>query len=102
MNDVNYTGFAVDNYLLNTSKFSLKIYWNADSIASINTASYSIKAIVAGTTYTTASGNLNVTITSELDGNSVTRYLIKFNSPITFGTYTIAANDTIYAYKYPE
>jgi len=104
LNGTDYTGFAVDNYLTGGSKFSLKIYWNAGSISSISTASYTLKLVAGGNTYTTTSGILDVTITSGVDANSVTVYTIKFNSPITIvsSAYTISNTDTIVAYKYPE
>jgi len=106
LNDSNYVGFAVDNYQSGGSKFSLKIYWPGDSIPSSidNPAEYVIEAVIGGTTYTSATGNLTgnlkATITSGTDSNGVAIYTITFTDSLTIGSLNIVSGDKIEAYRY--
>ena len=85
LSDVNYVGFAVDNYST-VSPFKLKIYWPATSIPSSisNPAGYVVKATIGTTTYSTVtSGNLAATIATETDANGLTVYRITFTDSLT-------------------
>jgi len=106
LNDTNYVGFAVDNYQSGESKFSLKIYWPGDSIPSSidNPAGYVVEAVIDGTTYNSATGNLTgnlkATITSGTDSNGVAIYTITFTDSLTIGSLNIVSGDKIEAYRY--
>lgn len=104
LNETNYVGFAVDNYQSGGSKFSLKIYWPADSIPSSidNPTGYVVEAVIGGTTYNnnSASGNLKANITSGTDSNGVAIYTITFTDSLTIGSLSISNGNTIVAYKY--
>ena len=102
LKDVEYAGFAAGKDSEN-SNFTLKVYWEADSITSVNlpSSSYSIIINDGNCEYTSTSDNLNVTIS----GNSgSTIYTITFNEAITVSddssnTFTIIPGNTITAYR---
>ncbi len=107
LDKVAYIGIAAGRDAANPN-FSLKIYWNAGSIpATLDTSSYTVLIKDGSRVYTTSSDNLNISIASGSDANSVAIYTITFNEPVIVSdsgsnTFTINSGDTIVAYKYPE
>lgn len=107
LNKVSYVGFAAGRDSANAN-FSLKIYWNGSSIpTALDTTSPNV-VIKDGTyVYNTTTDNLNITITSGNDSNSIAVYTIAFNESMTVSdgaghSFIIDSGDTIVAYKYPE
>lgn len=109
LNYTYYAGFAVDNYTAaGSGKFTLKIYWNASSLASINTTSFTVTINDDTYIYTTPvapDDNLNITISSGTDANGITVYNIVFLEDLTVTdgsghNFTISSGtDSITAYK---
>ena len=100
LNKINYVGIAVnDKHLEAASNFSLKIYWVADTIGSVDLApaNYTIKVVKGTNEYSTTANNLDITVTDEGDGS----YTVDFNNPITIDAVTINNTDSIRAVKYP-
>jgi hypothetical protein len=100
LNDTNYVGVAVnDKHLGAASNFSLKIYWVADTIGSVNLApaNYTIKVVKGANEYSTTANYLDITVNDQGDGS----YTVDFNNPITIDAVTINNTDSITAVKYP-
>jgi len=102
LKDVEYAAFAAGKDSTN-SNFTLKVYWEAESIRSVNLPSSSYSILINDGTYEYASttDNLNVTISSNSDS---TIYTITFNEAVTVSddsshTFTINSGNTIRAYR---
>lgn len=105
LKDVDYVGFAAGKDSAN-SAFTMKIYWEAKSITSVNLPSSSYTIIVNDGTneYTSTNDNLNVTISADADAEI---YSIIFQSDITVSdgsgnTFTIATGNSVVAYIYDD
>jgi len=109
LSDTYYVGISVDNFdtSTSTSRFSLKIYWQASSIPegslTLTSSQYTVKLIGNGNSYSTTDGNdISLTINNQGDGT----YNIQLDTNIVFtdsggNTVTSGATPTIRAYKYP-
>jgi len=101
LNDVAYTGIAVNN----TSGFYFKMYWKGASLpgtSSTATISGTVDYIkIKKSAISEQSVNsvpFEVTIKNEDDGTYTLTFI---NNPITVGSQTISVGNTIRAYKYP-
>jgi len=112
LNYVDYVGFGVDNYLSGAAKFALKISWEASSISSINTTSFTVSINDGTNIYTTPvvpDDNLNITIVAGTDGSAdnipIRNITFVEDLTVTDGSgndFTINSGNTIQAYEHPE
>lgn len=116
LNDTDFVGIAVNDKHETNPKFSLKIYWEADSTTSLPTSGsksitlspseYTIKISQGNNVYTSTTNNLDITISYDETNQYYTTTFTNNNIIIAdpdnaSKTFTINIGDSIQAVKYP-